>query len=80
MVRRVRGLTVLNADSWADPATGREKRVYRDLAPRTVMVLSQWLAEALGAAGILFAKLERRDHERKQQALKDYHQALGDVR
>jgi hypothetical protein len=80
MVRRVHGLSVLNADTWIDPATGREKRVYRDLAPRTVTVLSQWLAETLGAAGILFAKLERRDHERKQQALKDYHQALGDVR
>jgi len=79
LVRRVRGLTILNADTWVDPKTGKEKRVYRDLAPRTVTILSQWLAETLGAAGVHFAKLERQDHERKQQELKDFHQALGEM-
>jgi len=79
LVRRVRGLTILNADTWIDPKSGKEKRVYRDLAPRAVTILSQWLAEALGTAGIHFAKLERQDHERKQQELKDFHQALGDM-
>lgn len=77
MVRRVRGLTPLNSDAWTDRKTGKAKRVYRDLAPRTVAVISQWLAEALGVAGLHFAKLERRDHERKQEALKNFHQVLG---
>ena len=76
LVRRVRGLTILNADTWLDPATGKNKRVYRDLAPRTVVVLSQWFAEALGTAGLHFAKLERQDHEREQQELKNFHQVL----
>jgi len=79
LVRRVRGLTILNADTWPDPATGREKRVYRDLAPRTVTVLSQWLAEALGAAGVHFAKLERQDHERRQREQDAYYEALRDA-
>jgi hypothetical protein len=79
LVRRVRGLTVLNADAWVDPVTGKEKRVYRDLAPGTVKVFGQWLAEILGAAGVHFAKLERQDHERKQQELDAYYQALRDA-
>jgi hypothetical protein len=79
LVRRVRGLTALNADTWVDPATGKQKRVYRDLAPRTVAVIGRWLAEYLGPAGIHFAKLERRDHDRKQQELRDFNQALGDM-
>lgn len=79
LVRRVRGLTRLNADAWTDAKTGKRKLVYRDLAPGTVTIFSQWLAEALGAAGVHFATLERRDHERKQQELKDFHQALGDM-
>ena len=32
LVRRTRGLTPLNADTWVDPTTGRTKRVYRDLS------------------------------------------------
>jgi hypothetical protein len=76
LVRRVRGLTALNADIWTDPQTGRKKRVYRDLAPKTVALIGQWLAEALGVAGLHFATLERRDHERAQQELQAFHETL----
>jgi len=79
LVRRVRGVSALNAQTWVDQKTGKEKRVYRDLAPGTVAVLGQWFATYLGEAGLFFAKRERRDEERKTQELAEFRQALGNM-
>jgi hypothetical protein len=79
MVRRVRGLTRLNADAWTDAKTGKRKLVYRDLSQRTVTIMGGWIAEALGSAGVMFARLERKDHEKKQEALLTFHQTLDDM-
>ncbi len=79
MVRRVRGLTVLNAEAWPCPKTGKPKRAYEELSPKAVTVMSGWLAQALGEAGLLMAKLERRDHEDRQKELRNYHEALKDM-
>jgi hypothetical protein len=79
LVRRVRGLTRLNADAWTDAATGRQKLVYRDLSQRTVTIMGDWIAEALGPAGLMFARLERKDHEKKQAALLSFRDALGSM-
>lgn len=79
LVRRVRSLTRLNADSWIDGKTGKRKLVYRDLSQRTVIIMSSWIAEALGPAGIMFARLERRDHEKTQNDLLAFRQALSDM-
>jgi hypothetical protein len=76
LVRRVRGLTRLNADSWIDTKTGKRKLVYRDLNQRTVTVMGGWIAEALGPAGLMFARLERKDHEKKQEELLAFRDAL----
>ncbi|WP_150117694.1 hypothetical protein [Microvirga vignae] len=78
-VRRVRGLTRLNADAWTDAKTGKRKLVYRDLGQRTVTIMGGWIAEALGPAGIMFARLERKDHEKKQEALLAFRDALGSM-
>lgn len=59
MVRRVRGLTETSAGTYWDATTGKQKRVYRDLAPKVVEVYAHWLKGALGAAGLQFAGLER---------------------
>lgn len=79
MVRRVRGLTRLNADSWTDAKTGKSKLVYRDLSQRTITIMSNWIAEALGPAGVMFARLERKDHEKKQEALLAFRDTLGSM-
>jgi hypothetical protein len=79
LVRRVRGLTRLNADSWTDARTGKRKLVYRDLSQRTVTIMGDWIAEALGPAGLMFARLERKDHEKKQEALLAFRDALGSM-
>ncbi|WP_147282354.1 hypothetical protein [Microvirga subterranea] len=79
MVRRVRGLTNLNAGTWTDNATGRTKTAYRELSPKAVERLGMKLAIAFGPAGLTLAKLERKDHERKMRELTEYHQALGDI-
>jgi hypothetical protein len=79
MVRRVRGLTRLNADAWTDTKTGKRKIVYRDLSQRTVTIMGGWIAEALGPAGIMFARLERKDHEKEQEALLAFRDALGSM-
>ncbi len=41
--------------------------------------MSQWFAQALGVAGLHFAKLERQEHEQRQQEQDAYYQALRDV-
>jgi hypothetical protein len=79
MVRRVRGLTRLNADAWTDAKTGKRKLVYRDLSQRTGAIIGGWIAEALGSAGIMFARLERKDHEKEQEALLTFRQTLDDM-
>jgi hypothetical protein len=79
LVRRVRGLTRLNADAWTDAKTGKRKLVYRDLSQRTVSIMGGWIAEALGPAGIMFARLERKDHEKEQEALIAFRDALGSM-
>ncbi len=79
LVRRVRGLTRLNADAWTDAKTGKRKLVYRDLSQRTVTIMGGWIAEALGPAGIRFARLERKDHEKEQEALLAFRQTLDDM-
>ncbi len=67
LVRRVRGLTEVNAGVWADHATGRRKLVYRELPPKAAAILAQWFAKALAGVGVLVARLERKQREEKQR-------------
>jgi hypothetical protein len=41
--------------------------VYRELTPRAVATIGQWLADALGGAGVQLGRLEARDIEKGQQ-------------
>jgi hypothetical protein len=61
LVRRVRALGDVSAGQFYDHKAGKVRRAYRELTPRAVTVIGQWLAEALGAAGVHLAGLERRD-------------------
>jgi hypothetical protein len=79
MVRRVRGLTSLNAGMWKDTSTGKTKVAYRELNAKAVEALSHKLVMAFGLTGVTIADLEKRDHERKQRELIEHNQALGDL-
>lgn len=79
MVRRVRGLTMLNAGIYSKGSTGKTKTAYKELSPKAAEVLGRKLATAFGPAGLVLATLERKDHEKRLQELTEYRQALGDL-
>ena len=76
LVRRVMRLSEVSADEWPDARTGRIRRAYRDFPPAAAAIIGQWLADALGLAGLHVAKLERADVEKAQQDRADFHKAL----
>jgi hypothetical protein len=77
LVRRVRGLTDLNAGCWFDNQTGKTKRAYKELTPRASMVMGQWFADALGGAGLHLARLEQTEADKKQSEIRAMHDALS---
>jgi hypothetical protein len=79
LVRRVRGLTDVNAGQWYDHGSGRVKRAYRDLPPRTAKFLGTMLAKTLGGAGVYLANLERKQLEQQRSTMRALGEALADV-
>lgn len=59
LVRRVRGLTEVNAGTYWDDKAQRSKRVYRDIPPRVIQAMAYPLKAAFGAAGLMLAAKER---------------------
>lgn len=80
LVRRCRGLTEVNAGTWYDHASGKAKRVYRDLPPRTVFILGQMIAETLGPVGLTVARSERRKRDQEAQQKEHLKTALEELR
>lgn len=80
LVRRLRGLSEVNAGVWFSPATGKTKRAYRDLAPRAVMIMAAWVIEALGGVGRHLAKLEQDERIARQQRVNEYFEAVAQLR
>jgi hypothetical protein len=76
LVRRVRGLTAVNAGAYWDQKANRPKRVYRDLPPRVVETLAVWLKDAFGTAGVMLAKKEGQDAQKAQDERKRLASAL----
>lgn len=68
VARRVLGLTDANATTYRDWRSGKERRVYRELGPRTTETLGMWLIEAMGVAGTHIARREREDREARMAA------------
>jgi hypothetical protein len=67
LVRRVRALADVNAGQRYDHKSDRVRRVYRELTPRAVATIGQWLADSFGAAGIQLGQLELRAIEKAKQ-------------
>lgn len=63
VARRARALTDTNAGTYWDDKAKRTKRVYRDVAPRTLAVIAEHIKAAFGVAGLYVARLEQRESE-----------------
>jgi hypothetical protein len=80
LVRRVRALADVNAGQRYDHRSGKVRRVYRELAPRAVATIGQWLADMIGAAGVHVARLEVRDIEKAKQERQALWGALAELK
>jgi len=80
LVRRVRGLTEANATDYRDPVTGKSRRTYRELTPRSAVIMAEWLTESLGALGVHLARLERKEREAQATAERQLHEDLLDLK
>lgn len=80
LVRRVRSIGDMNVGSTWDHQAGKERRVYRDTAPRVAEIMGGWIAEALGAAGLRLAELEEQDLNARQEETNAMYQAMGELK
>ena len=79
LVRRVRGLTEANAARYTDQLTGKTKRAYRELPPRSAAYMADWLVQAFGATGVKLAHLERDEEEKRKAEGLEFGKALADL-
>lgn len=80
LVRRVRALGDAHSGMSYDHASGKTRRIYRELPPKAVAIVGIWLAEAFGGAGVKLGQMELADtarHDDERQALR---QALEDLK
>ena len=80
LVRRVRALADVSAGQRWDHKSDRVRRVYRELTPKAVATIGQWLAEALGGAGLHLARLELRDIEKDKEDRLALRSALAELK
>lgn len=80
LVRRVRGLTEANAARYTDQRTGKTKRAYRELPPRSAAYMADWLVQAFGATGVKLAHLERDEDERRKAESLSFGKALAELK
>jgi hypothetical protein len=79
LIRRLRGLTDANVDEWPSGAGGRAKRVQRDVPPRAVLIMAQWVGEALGGVGVHLTRLEARDREERAASAAGLAEAMREL-
>ena len=75
-MRRIRGLTEVNAGEWYDHRTGKTKRAYRDLSPRTTAIMADLLVQTFGAPGVMLAKREAQDLAKGKQQVAELGEAV----
>ncbi|MCX5581199.1 hypothetical protein [Kaistia terrae] len=76
LIHRLRGLTEANVDEWPG---GRAKRLQRDIPPRAVLIMAQWIGEALGGVGVHLARLEARDREARAASAAGLAEAMREL-
>ncbi|MCB9948197.1 MAG: hypothetical protein H6842_10260 [Rhodospirillaceae bacterium] len=68
LVRRLRGLTDVNAGTWYDHSSGKTKRVYSDLPAKTVQAMGRMVIETIGGPALSFARREMDLRRKKMEA------------
>ena len=76
LVRRVRGLSPANATDYRDPTTGKSRRTYSELGPKSAEVMALWLTETFGILGAHLARLERQEKADKAMEQQELHDEL----
>jgi hypothetical protein len=56
------------------------RRVYREMSPRAVATMGQWLADTLGGAGARLARMECEDQERQDRERSELHESLANLK
>ncbi len=80
LVRRTRALADVSVGRSYDPKRGKVRRVYRELPPKAALFIGQWLASALGGAGLHLARLEKEDEERRVTERLALHKSLEELK
>ena len=79
LTRRLRALADVNVGTWFDHKTGKVRRVYRDLPPKTTLAMGKTLTETFGLPGLLLARRESEDQDRKREEAEALAQAVRDL-
>jgi hypothetical protein len=79
LVRRVRTLNPANFLTGFGATDGRERRVIRELPPRTVRVLAAWLVELFGPVGVKLARVEQQEAEEKRKRDAEFKTAMSEI-
>jgi hypothetical protein len=80
LVRRVRALSRRHIGLRYDPATGRERRLYRELSPKAGAIVAQRLTAAYGAAGLQLGALEDRDRDQARAAAETIRRSIKEMK
>ncbi len=80
LVRRIRTLADTNAGEYWDNKEQRTKRVYRDLPPRVVTTMAEYLKGIYGAAGLTVARLEQEELDKELDEKMQLQDALGGLK
>lgn len=80
LARRVRALTSRHTGLVYDHATGKQKRIYREMTPKAGNIIGQKLSSAFGAAGFQLALLDERDREAARKAQDDIATAIKELK
>jgi len=79
LVRRVRGLSRLNAGEYWDQRVRKSRLVYKDPSPRATKVMAELLEDGFGGVGLFLARLDQRDAEREAAERAALAGALGEL-
>lgn len=79
LVRVTRQLADVNRGTAFDHKTGKMKRYYTDLPPKSADLMGSWFAEVFGAPGLLLARLDKEGAARKASEANAFRDALKEL-
>jgi hypothetical protein len=79
LVRRLRGLTDVNAGEWFNNDTGKVQRAYRELPPRAAEEMAGVFVPFFARAAAHTIRVDREDREKKQAKVEALDRAFGKI-